>query len=178
MCLRNIQNKLLQHQKNVQGSCCEHVACNIQTSAGLLRALPGTTPKQPMLRPCCGRVACNIQHQEPSPPSLTQNPTLHVCNIKTQHLQHYNLMFTTSNIRSPPPPSTQHPTSRVCNIETQHSQHRKLMFAISKSTSELNTCNTCLKCLQHHNIWIYFCNINVKHFQHSFETSRTPKTYT
>jgi hypothetical protein len=35
MSLCNIQIKHLQHQKNIRGSCCEHVACNIQTPGAL-----------------------------------------------------------------------------------------------------------------------------------------------
>jgi hypothetical protein len=84
----------LQHSTNdvasVLRTCSEHVAnevtCNIQTSGVFL-------PPPRMLRLCCDHVAtcvaCNIQHQEPSlPSSLTQHPTLHVCNIETQHPQH------------------------------------------------------------------------------------------
>jgi hypothetical protein len=71
---------------SVLQTCSEHVAnevtCNIQHQASFLH-------HPHMLRPCYDYVACNIQHQEPSLPSfLTQHPTLHVCNIETQHPQH------------------------------------------------------------------------------------------
>jgi hypothetical protein len=97
-CPCNIQRRMLraccERVPSMLRTCSEHVAnevtCNIQHRAS---SLPPPPHVATMLRLCCDHVAtcvtCNIQHQEPSLPSfLTQHPTLHVCNIETQHPQH------------------------------------------------------------------------------------------
>jgi hypothetical protein len=75
---------------NMFRACCERGYVQHPTSGVFLPPPPHVVT---MLRLCCDHivtcVACNIQHQEPSlPSSLTQHPTLHICNIKTQHPQH------------------------------------------------------------------------------------------
>jgi hypothetical protein len=79
---------------NVFRACCERGYVQHPTSGVFSSTSPTCCDHvATMLRPCCDHVAtcvaCNIQHQEPSLPSfLTQHPTLHVCNIETQHPQH------------------------------------------------------------------------------------------
>ena len=52
-----------------------------------------------------------------------------------------------------------------------------MKYINKNATSRLNTCNMCLKHLQHRNIKIYFCNIRREHLQHSSEASETHGTY-
>ena len=79
-------------------------------------------------------------------------------------------------------------------VYEKHLKHLYI-YAASRSTfatSRLNTCNIRLKQMKHFepiletyvhrhcnmcNIPIYFCNIDVKHLQHTLETSETLKTY-
>jgi hypothetical protein len=101
--------QMMQACCDLESKCCEHVAVQGANVASMLCAtsnmrgppllLPGTTPKRPMLRPCCD--SCCVQHPTSGallPSSSTRNRTSQVCNIETQHPQHYNLIFATPNI--------------------------------------------------------------------------------
>jgi hypothetical protein len=96
----------LQPSDSKPGSkCCEHVASHCEQCceqiASRLRATSKYQRTSSLLLSCCDHVAtmlraccnpCCVQHPTsgallPSS-SLTQHPTLHVCNIKTQHPQH------------------------------------------------------------------------------------------
>jgi hypothetical protein len=118
-----------------------------------------------MLRLYCGhvatRVACNIQHVEPLPPfSSTQHPTPHVCNIETQRLQHWKIMFATPNNTCLQLRDSASATSKmnVCNILSIWKQivatsgvniHNTETSSSTFATSTQNTCNILMRHLKH-----------------------------
>jgi hypothetical protein len=134
-------------------ACCECVTKMLRTR---LLATSNTSFPFPLphvatiLLPCCD--PCCVQHPTSvtsSPFSSTQHPTPHVCNIETQRLQHWKIMFATSN--------------NTCL------QHRDSVSATLKNLDLIlkHSHETLAICQEHGcNMCIMICNINEKQLYH------------
>jgi hypothetical protein len=108
-CSSAIRSKV--HRVHV-ASVCERVASMLRTR---LHATSNIRSLSSLLHTCCDYIATMLRPMLLATSNI-RSPTSHVCNIKIQHPQHWNLIFATSNIKCAPPPSTQHLTSHICNI--------------------------------------------------------------
>jgi hypothetical protein len=107
-------------------ACCECVTKMLRTrllATFNIRSLSSLLPHvATILRSCCD--PCCVQHPTSgasSPFSSTQHPTPRVCNIETQRLQHWKIMFATPNSTCLQHRDSTSATSKIngCNIQHQ-----------------------------------------------------------
>ena len=116
---------------------------------------------------CCGRgiPLQHVRHQ------------IYFCNIQMKHLQH--MLETAETLAKHLKTLEKHMYSSCKHM--QHPDETLETYATCMYMQRWNTCNICLKQmkhlhihLKHHcnmcNITIYFCNIDIKHLQRTYET--------
>jgi hypothetical protein len=145
---------------NVFRACCERGYVQHPTSGIFLSPPPHVAT---MLRPVLCATS-NIR-SPPSPSSfLTQHPTLHVCNIETQHPQHF--LNHSETLRC------------ICrNMLEQQMKHRKQNVATSskqrlmlRATANIRSFLLLLTCLQQRNSTSATLNFNVCNTQQHAST--------
>jgi hypothetical protein len=112
-------------------ACCERGYLQHPTSGVFL-----------LSSPCCDYIACCVQHPTSgasSPFSSTQHLTSHVCNIETQHLQHWKIMFATPNNTCLQHRDSASAASEINGCDIQHQRPSPQTHKMS-ATSKINVC--------------------------------------